>query len=67
MNESNGSSSDGSVRRASSEFSSASCRRRIEPDALQVEIDRVRKDEEFATLLQALVDRDKEILDRLAE
>jgi len=36
-------------------------------DALQSEVDRVRKDEEFMTLLHSLVERDKEILDRLAE
>ncbi len=36
-------------------------------DALQAEIDRVRQDEEFMTLLHTLVERDKEILDRLAE
>lgn len=36
-------------------------------DALQVEVDRVRQDEEFMTLLHTLVERDKEILDRLAE
>ncbi len=36
-------------------------------DALQTEVDRVRKDEEFMTLLHTLVERDKEILDRLAE
>jgi predicted transcriptional regulator len=36
-------------------------------DALQAEVDRVRQDEEFMTLLRTLVERDKEILDRLAE
>ncbi|MBK9177969.1 MAG: ribbon-helix-helix protein, CopG family [Acidimicrobiales bacterium] len=36
-------------------------------DALQAEVDRVRQDEEFMTLLHTLVERDKEILDRLAE
>jgi len=36
-------------------------------DALQSEVDRVRQDEEFMTLLHTLVERDKEILDRLAE
>ncbi len=36
-------------------------------DALQTEVDRVRQDEEFMELLQTLVERDKEILDRLAE
>jgi len=36
-------------------------------DALKSEVDRVRQDEEFMTLLHALVERDKEILDRLAE
>lgn len=36
-------------------------------DALQAEVDRVRQDEGFMTLLHDLVERDKEILDRLAE
>ena len=36
-------------------------------DALQAEVDRVRQDEEFMGLLHSLVERDKEILDRLAE
>jgi len=36
-------------------------------DALQTEVDRVRQDEDFMTLLHTLVERDKEILDRLAE
>jgi hypothetical protein len=36
-------------------------------DALQAEVDRVCQDEEFMTLLHGLVERDKEILDRLAE
>lgn len=36
-------------------------------DALQAEVDRVRQDEDFITLLHTLVERDKEILDRLAE
>ena len=36
-------------------------------DALQAEIDRVREDENFMALLHTLVERDKEILDRLAE
>ena len=36
-------------------------------DALQSEVDRVRQDAEFLELLQTLVERDKEILDRLAE
>lgn len=36
-------------------------------DALQAEVDRVRQDEDFMTLLHTLVERDKEILDRLAE
>ena len=35
--------------------------------ALQAEIDRVREDENFMALLHTLVERDKEILDRLAE
>jgi predicted transcriptional regulator len=36
-------------------------------DALQAEVDRVRQDKEFMTLVRSLVERDKEILDRLAE
>ena len=36
-------------------------------DAIQAEVDRVRQDEEFMGLLHTLVERDKEILDRLAE
>ncbi len=36
-------------------------------DALQSEVKRVRQDEEFMGLLHSLVERDKEILDRLAE
>lgn len=36
-------------------------------DALQSEVERVRQDEEFMGLLHSLVERDKEILDRLAE
>lgn len=36
-------------------------------DALQAEVDRVRQDAEFMTLLHTLVEHDKEILDRLAE
>lgn len=36
-------------------------------DALQAEVDRVRHDEKFMTLLHTLVERDQEILDRLAE
>ncbi len=36
-------------------------------DALQAEVDRVRQDGEFMSLLRTLVERDKEILDRLAE
>jgi hypothetical protein len=36
-------------------------------DALEAELDRVRQDKEFMGLLNALVERDKEILDRLAE
>ena len=36
-------------------------------DALKSEVDRVRQDEEFTALLYTLVERDKEILDRLAE
>jgi predicted transcriptional regulator len=36
-------------------------------DALQAEIDRVRHDDEFMTRLRELTQRDKEILDRLAE
>ena len=36
-------------------------------EALQAEIDRVRHDDEFMTRLRELTQRDKEILDRLAE
>ena len=36
-------------------------------DALANEIDRVKQDKEFITLLRSHVERDKEILDRLAE
>ena len=36
-------------------------------DSLQAEFDRVRQDKEFMVLLNRLVERDKEILDRLAE
>ncbi|MCU1496240.1 MAG: hypothetical protein JWM47_193 [Acidimicrobiales bacterium] len=36
-------------------------------DALQAEVDRVRADEDFMGQLRTLVERDKEILDRLAE
>ena len=36
-------------------------------DALQAEVDRVRQDDEFMALLQTLVERDREILERLAE
>ena len=36
-------------------------------DALQTEVDRVRQDKDFMGLLHTLVERDKEILDRLAE
>ncbi len=36
-------------------------------DALAAEIGRVRQDREFKSRLRALVERDKEILDRLAE
>jgi len=36
-------------------------------DALQAEVDRVRSDETFMALLHELVQRDQEILDRLAE
>ena len=35
--------------------------------ALQIEVDRVRQDEEFMDRLRTLVERDQEILDRLAE
>lgn len=40
---------------------------RVILDALRAEVDRGRQDEEFMSLLQTLVERDKEILDRLAE
>ncbi|MGH9244414.1 MAG: toxin-antitoxin system HicB family antitoxin [Acidimicrobiales bacterium] len=36
-------------------------------DALRTEIERVREDEEFMTRLRSLVERDREILDRLAD
>jgi hypothetical protein len=36
-------------------------------DALRAELDRVRSDTEFMERLRALVERDREILDRLAE
>jgi len=36
-------------------------------DALQTEVDRVRHDKEFMGLVRGLVERDREILDRLAE
>ncbi len=36
-------------------------------DALAAEIQRVRKDKEFTGRMRALLERDKEILDRLAE
>lgn len=36
-------------------------------DALRAELDRVRSDTEFMERLRALVERDKGILDRLAE
>ncbi|HHH27199.1 MAG TPA: ribbon-helix-helix protein, CopG family [Polyangiaceae bacterium] len=36
-------------------------------EALEAEIDRVRHDDEFMTKLRELTERDKEILDRLAE
>lgn len=35
-------------------------------DALHIEIDRVRKDEDFQARVKRLVERDREILDRLA-
>lgn len=36
-------------------------------DALQREVDRVKKDKQFMALLRTHVEREKEILDRLAE
>ena len=36
-------------------------------EALQAEIERVRQDEDFMQRLRELTERDKEILDRLAE
>jgi predicted transcriptional regulator len=36
-------------------------------EALEAEIERVRDDDEFMTRLRELTERDKEILDRLAE
>lgn len=35
--------------------------------ALQAEVERVKKDKEFMAILHSHVERDKEILDRLAE
>lgn len=36
-------------------------------EALQAEIDRLKGDKEFMSLLRSYFERDKEILDRLAE
>ena len=36
-------------------------------DALRAELERVKRDKKFMTKLHELADRDKEILDRLAE
>ena len=36
-------------------------------DALQSEVDRVKHDKQFMAVLRSHVERDKEILDRLAE
>jgi predicted transcriptional regulator len=36
-------------------------------EALQAEIERVRRDDEFMETLRVLTERDREILDRLAE
>ncbi len=36
-------------------------------DALEAEIERVRQDKDFTSRMHALLERDKEILDRLAE
>lgn len=36
-------------------------------DALAAEMERVRQDKEFTSRMRALLERDKEILDRLAE
>ncbi len=36
-------------------------------DALQAEVDRVKDDKQFMKHLRSLVERDREILDRLAE
>ncbi|MFH1331030.1 MAG: hypothetical protein ABIJ48_10320 [Actinomycetota bacterium] len=36
-------------------------------EALEAEIERVKADEEFVSKLRALVERDRQILDRLAE
>lgn len=41
--------------------------KQVAHESLQTEIDRVREDEDFVSLLKALVERDNEILDRLAE
>lgn len=36
-------------------------------DALTAEIERVREDEQFMSMLRQIMERDREILDRLAE
>jgi hypothetical protein len=36
-------------------------------EALEAEIERVKADEEFVSKLRALIERDRQILDRLAE
>jgi len=36
-------------------------------DALEAEVERVRADDEFISTLRSLAERDREILDRLAE
>lgn len=41
--------------------------KQVAGESLRAEIDRVREDDDFVSLLKALVERDKEILDSLAE
>lgn len=41
--------------------------KQVAHESLQAEIDRVRENDDFVSLLKALVERDNEILDRLAE
>lgn len=41
--------------------------KQVADESLRAEIDRVREDEDFVSRLKTLVERDNEILDRLAE